>query len=182
MTASVQPATMPSLAASVPAALSSSRSRSAARPMITPIRKTTRPADSGGMNGRSRDHTQASAASTMPFPRSGSVAQRGAGNPIRRYGLRHLQGRLRIAAQQVPEKLLDGEDAEMVLTWKTPETRSELAATHGGRLNPGDPLCIGDAGNEPAQLSLTPTGLPLSRLLKSKKMYPTAARGRSPLR
>jgi hypothetical protein len=66
MTAKAQPATMPSCAVTAPEGLSSSSTRNAASPMIVPTRKTTRPADSGGMKGRRRDHARDSAISTRP--------------------------------------------------------------------------------------------------------------------
>ena len=51
---------------SAPDAFSPISVRSAASPTLTPIRKTTRPAVSDGMNVRRRVHTRESAISTSP--------------------------------------------------------------------------------------------------------------------
>ncbi len=61
------------------------------------------PGQAAGRAGlaRGRRHSVGEGASERS-PGSGGAAQRGAGDPIRRHGLRHLQGRLRFAAQPLP--------------------------------------------------------------------------------
>ena len=66
ITASARPATAASRPDTEPDAPSPSRARSAASPMMTPIRNTTRPAVSDGINVRSFVHTRDSAISTSP--------------------------------------------------------------------------------------------------------------------
>jgi hypothetical protein len=66
ITASARPATIASRADSEPDVPSPTRIRSAASPMMTPIKNTTRPAVSDGMNVRRGVHTRESAISTRP--------------------------------------------------------------------------------------------------------------------